>query len=646
MSVRSRLRHDRLLRITFWSIVLVCLVLAWFCFHPIVWQTEDKLMAGTTITLNAVSDFLIVVDYESFEDSPATFDKMNFSLAWLNTLQQEIGPVSLVDADGFTDVDLNQYRCIILTQSASSHDVWAPKLRSYLERGGVVILEMPEGALRTIASADGKGGMRAAQNVTYTYGLAPEIHAALATIDLSNRTEVVGSAGPLEDSTTYMTIDGVPVMYEKKYATGHVITIDFNYGMLLTSLQQGRPLDNFGIRNLTETPKIETADLAMPDTVSLEIPLADALERFLLYEVVNSVMPVVGFWPYFDGMMGAMIVAHHERAIGDLATWMPEYEASFKATSTMFVTSPSQFSDSGLDALHQYRTEIGLAFDLSERSRARVPVGPLSFSPIWRRLNLFEQTESLRETLGESTTLLSSQSVDGLWDPNYTRPFRMLAAADFRTDASYRAPLDRSGYAFMTGLPFMPLDINGKIFNILEFPVTHPVIQSDEDVEALQKMLVQSEESYHECLSVTFEPNFFIENPNLDTFRAWKQLYHIATEQNHWVTGIQPFVRFARARSNAEFKAREGSIMIGNKRTQVLRLETLAPEAGMMVSVPAKNGQKAFVEARRGVHRVREDALLSDVLTTKPVQVFGTERVLVPLAKGFNAIDIIYEAQP
>lgn len=626
-----------------WGAIIAGIVITCLCFHPFTWQTEDRVMAGSPITLTAQSDFLIVVDYGNFEASPNAFDKMNFSLTWLNTLQQEIGPVSLMDADDFATTDLSSYRCIIITKSAATHDAWVPKLRSFLERGGTLVMEMPEGAMRTIASADGKGGLRAAQNITFTSGIAPELQTALAALDLSNRTEVIGSAGPLDDSTTYMTIDGVPVMYTKKYAMGHVVTVDFNYGMLITSLQQGRPLDNFSIRNQHDTTAIETSDLSVPDGMSLETPLADLIERFLFYGVIGQVMPVVGYWPYFDGTMGALLVSHHEQGIGDLAVWMPEYEATFKATSTMFVKAPVRLTEEGAAALRSYRTEVGLAYDLSSSAEASKPLGPMQFSPIWQRLNLSEQMASVLSVLGENAAITTSQSVNGLWSSHYTRQFRALAAADLKADASYRPPTGTAGYAFMTGMPFMPLDTNGKLFNLMEFPVTHAMVETDEDIETVQKFLVDSESNTHECLNITLEPNFFIEKPSIATFNAWKQLYVTAHEHNHWITSITYFIRFSRARYNAELQSREGTGTYNNKRTHVLRLETLAPETGMMLSVPATRGQKQFVEARRGVNRVRDDARLPETLTPKPVTVFGFERLLLPLSKGFNAIDIVYE---
>ena len=231
------MKRDRITRLFLWGAISLIAVILFFCAHPIIWQSDERLSPGTTITLDASGDFLLVVDYDLFEESPKRFPEMEFSLAWLNTIQQEIGPVTLLDAQGFSDATLDKYRCVILTHSASSHDAWAPKLRNYLERGGTLVMEMPTGALRTIASADGKGGLRNVQNITYAAGLSDELQKNLSALDLSNRTQIIGSASPLEDSTTYLTIDGIPAVYEKKYATGHVITLDFNYGMLMTSLQ-------------------------------------------------------------------------------------------------------------------------------------------------------------------------------------------------------------------------------------------------------------------------------------------------------------------------------------------------------------------------------------------------------------------------
>ena len=86
-----------------------------------------------------------------------------------------------------------------------------------------------------------------------------------------------------------------------------------------------------------------------------------------------------------------------------------------------------------------------------------------------------------------------------------------------------------------------------------------------------------------------------------------------------------------------------GDVRIENKKIPALRIEILAPETGMSITVPQSFNGHAFLEARRGVQRVREDAMLSDVIQATAVSLFGYERLRIPLNKGFNAIDVIYE---
>ena len=94
MSRKNRAIRDRRIRTVLWGSLILAFVLVELCIHPFNWKTESHRSPGTQITLEAVSDFLIVVDYSLIEAPADTFLEMSFSLAWLNTFQQEIGPVS------------------------------------------------------------------------------------------------------------------------------------------------------------------------------------------------------------------------------------------------------------------------------------------------------------------------------------------------------------------------------------------------------------------------------------------------------------------------------------------------------------------------------------------------------------------------
>ena len=103
-------------------VILAVIALIIACRHPFIWKQESKIAPGVPIGLEAVSDFLIVIDESTFDPSPKSFSDMSFSLAWLNTFQQEIGPTSLWSAPRFAEADLGSTRVIVLTQSVSRHD--------------------------------------------------------------------------------------------------------------------------------------------------------------------------------------------------------------------------------------------------------------------------------------------------------------------------------------------------------------------------------------------------------------------------------------------------------------------------------------------------------------------------------------------
>lgn len=63
----------------------------------------------------------------------------------------------------------------------------------------------------------------------------------------------------------------------------------------------------------------------------------------------------------------------------------------------------------------------------------------------------------------------------------------------------------------------------------------------------------------------------------------------------------------------------------------------------MSISVPKTLRTRSFSEARRGLQRVKEDVILPEVIQTSAVSVMGYERMIIPLQRGFNAIDVVYE---
>ncbi|MDX9724107.1 MAG: hypothetical protein RBU37_25390 [Myxococcota bacterium] len=635
--------HDAFWRIVLWSTVLLGVGVAYFDANPILVDAEEELAPGSVLALDAVSDVLLIVDYGSMISNPERFEDVDFSLAWLNTLQQEVGPVAIADAEKVAQLDLSAYRLVVVTRSAASQDAWLPKLKGYVDRGGTLVLEMPQGSVRESFSADGLGERRSPQQITYMAGLLEDLQLALQQI--SPPTEIVGSSGPLDGAETLMTIDGVPVIYRKQLGAGWVISVDFDYGRLLTALQQGMPHEGFRVRSVRGDDQVESIDLAYADAlIESSVPLADVLERFLIYGVIDGSSPIIGFWPFFDGMDGALVMTHDERSMGDASIWMAAHEKPFKASSTYFVRVPASMTEDGLGALTNLGIDIGMEWNRgSESDGAYEGFGLFGVEPVQRAMSLSEQLAGLDGTAANLPSVISVRHRDFLWSRQWEEPFAAMTAAGFRADSSYAAPRGRLAYAFGTGLPFMPLSREGLAFPMLEFPVSLVANGSLTERDELSRALSDSQVRDHQLLSVAFSPAEFADAPSVQWYLNWRDSYRMAAEKNHWITSVRNFYRFSRGRHNSEIRANRSETVLSGRSVTLLRVETLALESGMSLCVPRRIGTRTFSEARRGLQRVQGDKTPADKLISRDIMVMGYERVLLPLTKGFNSIDIIFE---
>ena len=90
--------RDRRVRLWIWLSVIGIGIIVYFCQHPIRIKQEAKISQGVAMTLDSTSDYLVVVDEMAPNATPESFMEMSFSYAWINTFQQEIGPVSVIGA--------------------------------------------------------------------------------------------------------------------------------------------------------------------------------------------------------------------------------------------------------------------------------------------------------------------------------------------------------------------------------------------------------------------------------------------------------------------------------------------------------------------------------------------------------------------
>ena len=111
--------HDGLIRGALWLTVALAAGLAYFDANPILLESEERYVAGNVLALDSVSDMLVVIDYRAMQEVES-FASLDFSVAWLNTLQQEVGPVAVADAEKMPDLVLSAYRFVVVTRSAAT----------------------------------------------------------------------------------------------------------------------------------------------------------------------------------------------------------------------------------------------------------------------------------------------------------------------------------------------------------------------------------------------------------------------------------------------------------------------------------------------------------------------------------------------
>ncbi|MFW5968962.1 MAG: hypothetical protein ACOCV2_15665, partial [Persicimonas sp.] len=430
-------------RIALWS--LVALVGALYYLDDAPWVLDDASETADPepIEREADSDVLVVVDYDEIADSGDTFEERDFSVAWINLFEQEIGPVSVATPGTLEADQIEKARLIVLTSSVSGHvpEKLRSRFREHALDGDVLVVERPEGEMREDFAADGRAGERDAEAITYARGVEDRFEKHLLEMPLS--TQIIGSTGPHERAKTHLSIDGAPAIYATPIGDGTVIVVDFDLGEQLVGMQQGRPGSDFRVGDDGDNP--HTSDLiAEKNLRTSTVPYADLLERFIVHGVIGYYTPLPTFWPFPGGAQGALVAVHEDRSLGDGGGWMLDYETERGAVSTLFSSVDANLSASAASVIHRQGGEIGLAWRKEATPleiRERVGVG--AFEPLVRPLDLETQVETLEEATSRSVR--SARVAGGYWDEHWARPFSVMAAEGIRTDTSF-TPAPGAGF--------------------------------------------------------------------------------------------------------------------------------------------------------------------------------------------------------
>ncbi len=312
-------------------------VFVYLQYNPIVIANEPIEFKSYEISRAIKTDVAIVIDYEAIRGQEELFSTKDWSAQWIDTFEQEIGPITVATPSSLNQSILERSRVLILTASVANSvpDPIIEKIRERVRQGMVVVLERPSGKLRETFSADGNGGSRKSTSISFGPSFGPNDN-ALKKIPLFG--SFVASTGSREKSETFLAYNGAPTIYSVPIGDGFALTVEFEFGKQIVALQQGRPNDDFTLEKKDALREFfQTQDLvADPSMVGQSIPLADLLERTLVWKAIGQLTPIAAIWPFPKNADGALVFIHDDRSLGEQAFWLNKLEKEKKPKPHIF----------------------------------------------------------------------------------------------------------------------------------------------------------------------------------------------------------------------------------------------------------------------------------------------------------------------
>ncbi len=677
-TTNQRPKPPATIRLAIWTCIILVGTGLWFDAHPVVLDVPEDETSPTELPERRRGETLLVFSsaHLKAQNSPGhTFTQTDWSAAWLNPAEQEIGPHAVLDISQVKTTDLTPYRVVILTHSAlagaeADDDALVKQLEAYASLGGVLVLERPSAKVRDRFSADGQGGERVPRKVTTALGSDGKPVAGLDSMPLL--TTYIGSGSPARDAETLLAFDDVPVIYRLSLGRGAAITIEFDVGRQLLATQQGVPEANFEVKNRhtsRTSSALQPSDLVASETLLKgELPYADMLERYLVYHVIAGSAPLVTVWPFPRLNQGAVLLTHHQDGMTAEGAWMASAAQKEGNTSTYFLRADDNMEESAR-ALAKLNASVQLTWCKPESSgRLEDFAGLGSFQPVARPRPLRAQVETLKKVFPRKSTIIN-RNRDLLWTDTYTGTFRQLAGVSIHADSTYGATGNLSGYLFGTGMPFRPLDTNGLPFRLLEFPVIVDGVQAGADPAFVQNLIKQSRDEHHQVITMRFDAHAFRLYPSTRVYDAWKGSMQAARAYDHWLGTLAEYDAFWAQRTQLTLKTRvrlgttaaipvEDPVLDPNEVAPkdltkvttetlpapiapiILELDAESPRSDMTLTVPVEIDGRAFFEARTGPPGASHD--LTTVVQTSSSTILGKGVRLVPLRKGANAITVTY----
>ena len=582
-----------------------------------------------------------------------TFSTLDMGFGWYNTLAQEAGPFRTTTLAGLGQLGIEDTQLLVFPGSsarAASQEQVA-QVTAWVRDGGVLVLEQPGPQWRGLTGHTVGAQTRPTRQITAADG--SPLRGALrdALLDCPVPTTIAGIDIEEADAKQVLVeVDGHPALVHVPAGSGHVYLLTIDLARAITTLQQGRPAEDFSVPgvddeyvpdHLTQPHRL----VASEKMFVTRLPYADILERNVV-EMTAQHRPLPRMW-YFPGKyQGVYITSHDEESFGDRALFLTDWEAENGYRSTTFVipgpmTTPAvrRMASQGHDIqVHWNRGFAG--FPVTR------PVGLGPWQPLALELNLSDQIAHIERQLGESSVTINR--LHGLTiDQHWSSTFRKLAAARIAADSSYGPTGDKQfGFLFGTGRPFYPMDTNGLLLPVAEVPF---ICQDDENLDAAsqRRIILGSESGLHQVVMPIYHSNTMANRPSVDVMENWRAMFRYAERHGHWVTTLQEYLLFEEARRTGHLSSRFDP----RERRLEIRVVAPVPRIAELSAAPDDDTRRrlcpslAFPQTHRG-EGVQSVTLDGDVVPLRKLGRSGDGFYhVLPTPCGEHAVYVTYTGE-
>ena len=557
------------------------------------------------------------------------FFERDWSRAWANFLVQEIGPYTEISPEALDFKKLSPESFLYLPQSSAAHlsGLNGTSFKGFVEAGGTLILEGPAANGFDFSGVSFSPRRRPLKKIS---GLGRKNWPAFVNERLPQmpfETRGWEIERKTDKAEVLLEMEGTPVLFRQAVGKGWVFVLGFDFGLLLTALQQGVPAREgrrleklFGKIHRVKEPEDLVLKAAL---LTSEIPWADFFERFL-FKVFTAGRPVPRWW-YFPGVdTGCVISTHDEEALGS----DPRIEAMFAEEKsrgiegTLFVISDEKLKQrwQGNGLLRKWGEggrDIGIHWNRFEKPRAKFR----RFKWGMHETPLALQKTFLERELGRPISINRNHYL--ALGETYGEHFERLAAEGMRFDSTYGPNQGGRGYLFGTGYPFYGLTWEGASSGVLELPFLMQETWGGADLDFLKRLLKESDENFHQVVTMNFHPHYTVLQE--EGRAAWLGALSAAKERGQWTPSLGKFFEFFAARMASPFQSRweDGR----------LEIRMNSPKPGLTLCLPRRIEGKGFTKASIDGNPAQSRGILN----------FGFEEILIPLPPGTGRVEVHYE---